>query len=153
MAGLALMSRETRQVQTAESKSFDQLDTNATLGNRALVLQRAEARAVELSSYFDTTFKTYEPVYNTKFDVVDVAALSQTVQTLSQLPNITPNMRRIVLKAAMRIVLEVGGVGDDDYERIVEEIEGIPDDDLRPSLSIPGFGGGGFEHPADGEDE
>ena len=85
--------------------------------------------------------------------MVDVAALSQTVQTLSQLPNITPNMRRIVLKAAMRIVLEVGGVGDDDYERIVEEIEGIPDDDLRPSLSIPGFGGGGFEHPADGEDE
>lgn len=153
MAGLALMNRETRQVQTAESKSFDQLDTNATLGNRSLILQRAEARAVELSKYFDTTFKTYEPVYNTKFDVVDVAALSQTVQTLSQLPNITPNMRRIVLKAAMRIVLEVGGVGDDDYERIVEEIEGIPDDDLRPSLSIPGLGGGVFEHPADGEDE
>lgn len=152
MAGLALMNRETRQVQTAESKSFDQLDTNATLGNRALILQRAEARAIELSAYFDSTFKPYEPVYNTKFDVVDVSALSQTVQTLSQLPNITPSMRRIVLKAAMRIVLEVGGVCDDDYERIVEEIDGIPDDDLQPRLALPGFGGGG-EPPDDDDDE
>ena len=151
MAGLALFNRETRQVQTAESKSFDQLDTNATLGNRALILQRAEEQAVELSVYYDSTFAKYAPVYNTKFDVVDVAALSQTVQTLSQLPNITPRMRRVILKSAMRVVLEVGGVSAEEYDAIVAEIDALPDEQLQPRMLDP-FGGA-FGGAGDGDQE
>ena len=131
MCGLALFNRETRQVQTAEAKSFDQLDTNATLGNRALILQRAEKLAVELSTYFDPSFKAYEPVYNLKFDVVDVAAMSQTVHTLSQLPNLTPSMKRILLKCAMKIVLEAGGVEQSDYDSAMGEIDKLTDEELK----------------------
>ena len=131
MCGLALFNRETRQVQTAEAKSFDQLDTNATLGNRALILQKAEKLAVELSTYFDPSFKAYEPVYNLKFDVIDVAAMSQTVHTLSQLPNLTPSMKRILLKCAMKIVLEAGGVEQSDYDSAMSEIDKLTDEELK----------------------
>lgn len=135
MCGLALFNRETRQVQTAESKSFDQLDTNATLGNRAQILQKAEAAAVALSKYFDTTFAVYEPAYNTKFDVVDVVALSQCIQEIAQMPNATPKMRRLCLKNAVRIILECGGVGEEDYAEIVAEIEAIPDEELMSAAN------------------
>lgn len=130
MCGLALFNRETRQVQTAESKSFDQLDTNATLGNRALILQRAEKLAVELSKFFDPSFAEYEPVYNTKFDVIDVQAMAQTISTLSQLPNLTPTMKRIMLKCTMKVILEAGGVEEDEFEKAMQEIDALTDDEL-----------------------
>lgn len=152
MCGLALFNRETRQVQTAESKSFDQLDTNATLGNRALILQRAEAAAVELSKYFDKGFAEYAPEYNQKFDVVDVVALNQTVTTTSQMSNATPKMRRAALKADVRILLEQGGIGEDEYEEIVKEIEAIPDDQLQPMTQLASILGGG-DKPIDDDDE
>ena len=132
MCGLALFNRETRQVQTAESKSFDQLDTNATLGNRALILQRAEKLAVQLSKFFDPAFKAYEPVYNLKFDVIDVAAMSQTITTLSQMPNVTPTMRRVMLNCAMKLILELGGIDDATYAEAVKEIDALTDEELEP---------------------
>lgn len=133
MSGLALFNRETRAVQTAESKAFDQMDTNATLATRAQMLQTAEAAAVALSRYFDGTFAVYDPVYNQKFDVVDVDALGSTIQTISQMPNITPGMRRILLKTGIRLVLEGGGVDQETYQKVVEEIDAIPDDELTSS--------------------
>lgn len=140
MCGLALFNRESRMVQTAESKSFDQLDTNATLGNRALILQRAERLAVELSVYFDPSFSKYEPVYNQKYDVVDVQKLSEAVTQMSQLPHITPKMRRLCLKAAMRILLETGSVDELAYNEIIAEIDAIPDEQLQPKVQLPFFG-------------
>lgn len=145
MCGLALFNRETRQVQTAESKSFDQLDTNATLGNRALILQRAEKAAIELSVYFDKAFKSYEPVYNQKFDVIDVAAMSQTITTLSQMPNVTPTMRRTMLKCAVKIILELGGIDEETYQKAMEEIAALTDEELNPPNP--------FEELAEGDEE
>ena len=139
MCGLALFNRESRMVQTAESKSFDQLDTNATLGNRALILQRAERLAVQLSKYFDPSFSEYEPVYNQKYDVVDVQKLSEAVTQMSQLPHITPKMRRLCLTAAMRILLETGGVDELTYNEIITEIAAIPDEELQPKVGLPFF--------------
>lgn len=139
MSGLALFNRESRQVQTAESKAFDQMDTNATLGNRAQILQTAETAAVELSKYFDSTFSVYAPVYNTKFDVVDPEALSATVTQISQLPSITPIMRRVLLKTAMRIVRESGSVDDETYQKAIEEIDAIPDEKLEQSNPFAGL--------------
>lgn len=130
MCGLALFNRETRLVQTAESKSFDQLDTNATLGNRAAILEEAERCAVELSSYFDPAFKTYEPAYNRNYDVVDVEAMSQSISTLSQLPNLTPKMHKLVLLCAIRVVREIGGADEKTYHEVCKEIENTPDEEF-----------------------
>ena len=136
MAGLSLFNKETRMVQTAESKQFDQLDTNSTLGNRALILQHAEKRLVELSKMFDGTFSEYEPIYPTKFDVVDTQALASSLGTISNLPDVPPSMRKILLRAALRIVKEVGGCDDDSYNEVLKDIEAMPDK-KEPELPDP----------------
>ena len=141
MSGLALFNKETRQIQTAESKQFDQLDTSSTLGNRALILQHAEQKLVDLSARFDSTFSTWKPVYPTKFDVVDVQALSDSLGTVSNLPDVPPAMRKIVLKAALRIVREIGGCDDETFDKAVAVIDAMPDKEENPPPSPYGKNG------------
>ncbi|MBQ2629774.1 MAG: hypothetical protein IJG13_08880 [Kiritimatiellae bacterium] len=134
MAGLSLFNKETRQIQTAESKQFDQLDTNSTLGNRALLLQTAERQLVEMSAMFDGVFAKYDPVYPTKFDVIDTEALSSTLQTIGNLPDIPPKMKKMILRAALRIVRETGGCDDGDYDEALKEIDALSDEQLTGRL-------------------
>ena len=135
MSGLALFNKETRQIQTAESKQFDQLDTSSTLGNRALILQHAEQKLVDLSVKFDSTFAAWKPVYPVKFDVVDVQALSDSLGTVSNLPDVPPAMRKIILKAALRIIREIGGCDDETFEKAVAVIDKMPDEPENPPPS------------------
>lgn len=137
MAGLALFNKETRQIQTAESKQFDQMDTNSTLGHRALILQAAEKKLVELSKMMDSTFAEYDPVYPTKFDVVDTAALSDAIVKVGNMPDVTPLMRKMVLKAALRVVREVGGCDDEAFDKAAAQIDAIPDEELVRPLPDP----------------
>ena len=145
MAGLALFNRETRQVQTAEAKAFDQMDTNSTLGNRALLLQEAEKKLVELSVYFDPSFGKYEAVYPTKFDVVDAAAMSQAIQVVVGLPQATLGMRKICLRSGLRLLQEMGAVEDDEYAETLAEIKA-----LKPAVLPDPFEG---NPPPDDDDE
>ena len=137
MAGLSLFNKETRQIQTAESKQFDQLDTNSTLGNRALLLQAAEKKLVELSVVFDSTFARYEPDYPNKFDVINTTALASTLQIVSNLPDVPPKMRKINLRAALRIVHEAGGCDDAEFDETLEEIDALKDEQLTGGLPDP----------------
>lgn len=139
MAGLALFNRETRQIQTAEAKAFDQMDTNATLGNRALMLQDAEKRLVALSRYFDPSFREYEPVYPAKFDVVDAAAMSQAIQVVVNLPQATLGMRKICLRSSLKLLQEMGAVEGADYDEAMAEIDALRRAE-DPSFRSPRFG-------------
>jgi hypothetical protein len=123
LAGLALFNRETRQIQTAESKQFDQLDTESTLKHRALILQDAERQLVELSKLIDPMFTEYEPVWPSSFDVVDVEAESAALGMLGNLPDATPAMRKLALVGALRVLAEVGGVDKDLVNQARQEIE------------------------------
>lgn len=135
MAGLALFNRETRQVQTAEAKAFDQMDTNATLGNRAQLLREAERKLVELSVWFDPAFKRYDPIYPAKFDVVDPAVMSQAIQLVVNLPQATLGMRKVCLRCGLRLLQEMGAVEEEEYAETLTEIKA-----LRPAPA-PDFGG------------
>ena len=125
IAGLALFNKETRQVQTAESKQFDQMDTNSTLKNRALLLQEAETKLIELSKVFDKSFAAWEPVYPSEFDVVDVAALSQALVVAANAPDKTPLVRKLVAKANLRIIREIASsiATDAEFEEALQEID------------------------------
>lgn len=140
IAGLALFGRETRQVQTAESKQFDQMDTNSTLENRALMLQEAEAKLVALSKDFDASFAAWEPTYPTDFDVVDVTALSAALAVAANTPDKTPLVRKIVAKANLRILREIadGVATDAEFEDALREID--EHDFSEPSLLPNPFG-------------
>ena len=132
MCGLALFNRESRQAQTAESKSFDQLDTNSTLGNRALILQHAETKLVGLSRYFDPSFAEYTPVYPSKFDVIDAVAMRDCIDLVGNMPNATTAMRKVALKAGLRLMLEMGGCDSDEFKEASEEIDALTDADFTP---------------------
>lgn len=138
VAGLALFNRETRQVQTAESKQFDQMDTNSTLENRALLLQETEKKLVELSKVFDPSFKEYEPKYPSDFDVVDVAALSAALTSAANAPDKTPLVRKIIAKANLRILREIcsGIATDEEFSAAIEEID-EHDFETQPTLPNP----------------
>lgn len=145
VAGLALMNRETRMVQSAEAKQFDQLDTNSTLGNRALMLQEAEKRISELAKTFDPTFAEWDPVYPVKFDVFDVAVLTQAVTMIINLPNIPPKMEKAAFKCTAQVLKELGAVSEDELQELRDEIDEMPDE--RPKLLPNPFA------PKPGEDE
>jgi len=124
IAGLAMFNRETRQAQTAESKAFDQLDTNSTLGNRAILLQESEAKIVEMIKVFDPSFRVWEPKYETEFDVVDVVALGQALTLAANAPDKTPCVKRICAMINVRILKEMsnGIVPDDLFSEALDEI-------------------------------
>ena len=125
IAGLAMFNRETRQVQTAESKAFDQLDTNSTLGNRATLLQESEIKIVAMIKVFDPGFKGWEPKYETEFDVVDVVALGQALTLAANAPDKTPIVKKICAMINVRILKELsnGIVPDDVFDDALDEIE------------------------------
>ena len=81
---------------------------------------------------FDSTFAAWKPVYPVKFDVVDVQALSDSIGTVSNLPDVPPAMRKIILKAALRIIREIGGCDDETFDKAVEVIDAMPDEELNP---------------------
>ncbi len=145
MVGLALFNKETRQIQTAESKQFDQLDTNSTLANRALVLQRAEAALIELSRMFDKSFHEWKPAYPSKFDVVDASALSQALVQTANMPNKTPKVKRIEAKCAVRVLKEVAA-GSVPQEEIDDALAEIDETDFDEPTMLPNpFGKDGGE--------
>jgi hypothetical protein len=86
--GMALFSRETRMVESAESKAFTQLDISSTLGNRAKILEEAEIKLVDASVAIDSAFKTYKPQWPTNFSVEDWESDAAVLKTLSE--TITP---------------------------------------------------------------
>lgn len=126
-AGMSLFNRETRMIQTAESKQFDQLDTNATLSHRAALLQAAECKMVELSIEFDSSFGKYEPLYPSKFDVFDADGVSTVVQTVMNMPNCTLAMKKMALIAAVRMLQGIATYEKDLVDAALDEIDELED--------------------------
>lgn len=158
VAGLALFSKETRQVQTAESKRFDQLDTNSTLGNRVRILADAERRTAALVRVFDPSLTAWEPQYPTSFDVTDVAALADAVTKLDNMPSAgkVAVVRRFTLKAAVRIAAESAGglLTKDDLAKAMDAIDAIPDEELTDAAkSVPSPFGDDPTDPTDDDDD
>jgi hypothetical protein len=148
-AGLALFNRETRQVQSAESKKFDHLDTEATLRARAEMLQKAEEGLVAISQALDTTWKTYEPTWPSDFDVTDLAADSAALSTIQGIGHLTLSQRKLLLKAATKLLTQLVRVDDDMKRQIDEEIDGLTDEDF--SYPIPDWTGDGENEDEDEE--
>ena len=148
--GLSLFNKETRQTQTAESKQFDQLDTESTLKNRALIMQKAEEALVTISLKLDPAFKEYDPVWPTSFDVVDAAADMAVVSTVADMGDAVPAMRKMALKAAVRVLTQINGRDRDLAEQADKEIDAADFTEERiPAEDNPlGFGGGGFNRNA-----
>ena len=123
MVGLSLFNKETRQIQTAEAKQFDQLDTESTLQHRSIFMQESEKRLVSRSKLIDPEFKEYDPVWPMTFDVIDLDGDMKTVVELANMPDLTPAMKRLMLVVTLRILEKLGGRNDDLLKEATEEID------------------------------
>ena len=132
--GLALFNREQRQIQTAESKAFDHLDTAATLRQRANLLEAAERRSVGLLQAADPAFRAYEPVWNKDFDVPDATGDAQALLQVGNIPGLTLTQRKALLRAATAVLDAVAPLSQDDRRAIDAEIDGLTDDDGAPTI-------------------
>ncbi len=132
--GLALFNREQRQIQTAESKAFDHLDTAATLRQRANLLEAAERRSVALLQAADPAFRAYEPVWNKDFDVPDATGDAQALLQVGNIPGLTLTQRKALLRAATAVLDAVAPLSQDDRRAIDAEIDGLTDDDGAPTI-------------------
>lgn len=125
--GMALFNRESRQIQTAESKQWDHLDTEATLQTRAKVLQEAEVALVAATKAIDTTFQPYAPSWPKSFNVVDASALASTLVQLANL-TLTLTQRKALLRVATRLLSEASEISQEDLQAIEKEIDELKDE-------------------------
>lgn len=152
--GLALFNKETRQVQSAEAKQFDHLDTESTLRARARLLQTAEERIVALSSTLDPTWKPYEPTWPDTFDVTDPAADTAALATLAQFSHLTLTQRKVVLKAVTKLMAALVDIAEDEMTAINKEIDELTEEDFAVDIT-PDYartGAGGEEGEEGGEE-
>lgn len=138
--GMALFNRESRQIQTAESKQWDHLDTEATLRTRAKVLEAAELALVAATVSIDATFTAYVPTWPITFNVVDVASLTTSLVELNNL-SLTLTQRKVVLKAATRLLSETVDIDPAEQAQIDAEIEELQEASFElpspPDVDIP----------------
>ena len=145
-AGLSLFNKETRQVQSAESKQFDHLDTEATLRHRAALMQSAEERLVAISKTIDPLFSEYAPQWPSRFDVTDPASDSIALAQLVQMPVITLTQRKVAAKVITRLLQSYIPISEDELAEIEREIDGLTEDDFGGGISprfLDGAGAGG----------
>lgn len=128
--GLSLFNKESRQIQTAESKQFDHLDTESTLRHRAIALQEAEEKVVALCRAIDTSFPEYSPVWPQEFSIVDTQADMAALVQASNISGLTLTMRKVILKAVMRVVGTIQRLTDDEIEAVSDEIDALEDTDF-----------------------
>lgn len=132
--GLAQFNRELRSVQSAESKAFDHLDTNATLRQRANLLQTAERAVVAKIRELDPNFAAYEPVYNADFDVSDVTADAQALVQVGNVPGLTLSQRKVLLRAATHVIGGICPISEEEQAAINAEIDELTDDAGLPTI-------------------
>lgn len=134
IVGMAMNNAESRQVQSAEAKAWDNLDPSATVAERAKILEGAERKLVQMSKEIDSTFTVYDPRYPRQFDIPDVAT---DMAALIELDNIDmpEEARREVRKAAMRILGQVVSIPKDRMKAVMDKI-----DTWKPDDDLPGIG-------------
>lgn len=122
VVGMAMNNPESKQVQSAESKRWDNLDPSAVLVERATMMEEAEKRVVELSNKLDNTFKVYEPSYQKSFNITDV---KETFAALLELQNLDlPTLARSEVKrAGIKMLDGISPIPAERMQAIEEQID------------------------------
>lgn len=139
-SGLHLIANESRQVQSAESKSFDQLDTESTLRNRCKILQEAESAMVSLSKIIDPNFAEYNPVWPDEFSIPDTTGNISILSAIQGSTDATPELRRIAMRRMLYLLDGMQKIPPDEREKAMREIEEWEPQDGEDLMSDLGGG-------------
>lgn len=130
--GLSLFNKESRQMESAESKQFDHLDTEATLRHRAKILEVAEDKLVRISKKLDSSFADYKAEWSQDFNVTDFLADSSALSTLTNVGEPTLTQRKLIQKAVTKLLGSVIEITDDEEDQINSEIDSMEDVEFSP---------------------
>jgi len=123
VVGLAMSAGgASAQVQSAESKRWDNLDPEATLKALANRLEGAEKALVGFSKQLDATFKEYVPMYSRAFDLTDVKELSESLLALSALA-LPLEADKELQKAGVKVLGKITPITRDREQQLIDEIE------------------------------
>jgi hypothetical protein len=150
MVGLALFNRETRQVQTVESKQFDHLDTETTLRHRAIVMQECEIKCVEMSVKMDTTFQPYIPVWPQEFGIIDALQNIQVAVQAGNMPGLVMTYRKALQRVVGATIDSLVRLTDDEKAAAAQEIDAM--EDVEFSLPMDASPPADDEPPTDDEE-
>jgi len=129
IAGQALKS-DSKQVQSAESKAWDNRDIEATLADHADTLEDAERKAVAKARLLDTSFPEYVPKYPRTFDLPDIDANMRTALELEQSANVTPTMLKQIMRVKVKGLSRMLTIDPEVLKTIDEEIDAMQFDNL-----------------------
>ncbi len=135
IVGMAMNNPQSRQVASAESKRWDNLDPSAVLAQRATLLEEAETRAVQLSKLLDTSFAVYAPSYGKTFDIADVKEDFASLLELQAL-DLPAMARREVLRVGIKLLDKISPIPPDRRQDIEAEIDAM-DLDAQPPIGSP----------------
>lgn len=124
--GLMVM-QETKQVASAEAKAFDHNEVAAVMGERAGVLEQAEAKGAEITNQYDPSLPVWRPEYSREFKVDDSGA---HVEPLVKALNVSmpPELHRFGLERLYGAIRGLG-TGKLDPEREAAILAAIEDFD------------------------
>ena len=122
IVGLAMANPETNQVQSANSKAWDNLDPSNTMRTRAIMLEEAETKAVALSKKIDSSFQEYKPEYPRQFDIPEPG---QDIATIVQLGNmqLPESGQRELMKASMKLLGAIVSIPKTRMQEIMSDID------------------------------
>ena len=122
IAGIGMQNKETRQAQSAESKGWDFLDTEATLRDFSQEWKETEEKAIEISRKIDSSFKDYTPVYPAEFDVSDVKSQMESLMMLQNM-DLPDAGAKELLKASVALQSRIVKIDPERLEEIYAEID------------------------------
>lgn len=139
ISGIGLQNKETRQAQSAESKAWDFLDTEATLKDFSQEWQETEEKAIQLSKKIDSSFKEYKPVYPADFDVSDVGAQMESLMLLQNMDLPDAGIKEL-LKAAVALQSRIVKIEPERLAEIHAEIDAQETAQLAQNVAAPFLG-------------
>ncbi|MBR2345369.1 MAG: hypothetical protein IKA71_06245 [Lentisphaeria bacterium] len=108
--------------QSAESKAWDFQNISQFLAERAELLEQSELDAWHLMQRYDLDMPMPEIHYNRKFAVTDLASGIAGLLQLSEIPA-GKAYHRAIGKTAVELLANLGGVGNEEKNRIINEIK------------------------------
>ena len=148
IAGQALM-KDTKQVESADAKAWNNRDVEATLADHAETLEEAETKAIATARELDTSFPDYAPTYSRKFDLPDVESDMATILDLETSGGLTPTMIKEIARTKLKILQRIVHLDAAIVEAINEEIDTMDAGALEAMAGITTGPGG----PQGDEDE
>jgi len=151
MVGLAMFTRESRQVQSADAKQWDHLDVEATLKNRALLLQDAEKKMVDLSMKLDTGFKSYDAIWPQSFSIPNTTEDVDALTKLGNFIDLPPSIEKEIRKVVLHLLNEIRHIEPARYQELLADIDVYEPPEPLPVIENPA--NNDIENPANNDFE